>query len=402
VKVVYAFPEPLPLDRARGVQVAHAVVELAHRGVEVELVHVPAPPPAPAEGDESNPAPVQKTGVPHPLRYYDLEAPSTLTLVPLSRSLPWPLERVHSNGFFLRRLERRLAAYRRLPPAERPILLVRHPKLAALLLERDPGFALVYEAHEVFADTGPPAKQAGLAALETTIMRRAAHVIANSSATAARLAERYGAGDQAQIITVLPNGVDWPLSLPEKDWPRAGRHIVYSGSFFAWKGVADLVQAAGELPGCHITLLGGNTAQVRREQERKPAAGAELDFRGHVPHREVARALQSACIAVLPNRDDPDSRFTSPIKLFEYMAAGCAIVATDLPALRDILPADAAVWARPGDARALADALRGLAADPARAQALGAQVRELARGLTWQARAEKLEALLGSIQPPSA
>jgi len=121
-----------------------------------------------------------------------------------------------------------------------------------------------------------------------------------------------------------------------------------------------------------------------------------------VPHREVTRALQSACSAVLPNRDDPDSRFTSPIKLFEYMAAGCAIVASDLPALRDILPADAAVWARPGDARALADALRGLAADPARAQALGARVRELAHGLTWQARAEKLEALLGSIQPPSA
>jgi len=400
VKVVYAFPEPLPLDRARGVQVAHATVELAHRGVEVELVHVPAPAPTPVEGAPS--ASAHGHTAPHPLRYYDLEAPSTLALVPLSRSLPWPLARVHSNGFFLRRLERHLAGYRRLPPAERPILLVRHPKLAAMLLERDSGFALVYEAHEVFADTGPPAKQAGLAALETTIMRRAAHVIANSHATAARLAERYGDGEQAQKITVLPNGVDWPLTLPEKDWAHAGRHVVYSGSFFAWKGVADLVQAAGELPGCHITLLGGNAAQVRREQERKPAAGAELDFRGHVPHREVARALQSACIAVLPNRDDPDSRFTSPIKLFEYMAAGCAIVASDLPALRDILPADAAVWARPGDARALADALRGLAADPVRAQALGARVRELARGLTWQARAEKLEALLGSIQPPSA
>jgi glycosyltransferase involved in cell wall biosynthesis len=387
VKVIYAFPEPLPLPRARGVQVAHATVELAHLGVEVELVHAPAP----AGKDGSAP--------PHPLRYYDLEAPSTLKLVPLSRSLPWPLQRVHSNGFFLRRLERLLAAQRSAPPAERPVLLVRHPKLAALLLARDPVFPLVYEAHEVFADTAPRDKQAALAALEGRIVHKAALVIANSNATAARLVERYGEREDGRKIAVLPNGVDWPLTVPDRDWAHAGRHIVYSGSFFAWKGVTDLVQAAADLPECHITLLGGTEAQVKRELERAPQGRAELDFRGHVPHRDVARALQSACIAVLPNRDDPDSRFTSPIKLYEYMAAGCAIVASDLPALRDILPADAAVWVKPGDPRALAEGIRTLAADGARARALGTRVRELAQGLTWQARAARLAQLLAGVQP---
>ena len=78
-------------------------------------------------------------------------------------------------------------------------------------------------------------------------------------------------------------------------------------------------------------------------------AGAKPEFRGYVPQQEVMRGLHSACIAVLPNRDDADSRYTSPIKLFEYMAAGCAIVASDLPPLRADLAGDEPVWVRPGD-----------------------------------------------------
>ncbi|HTS54826.1 MAG TPA: glycosyltransferase, partial [Burkholderiales bacterium] len=80
-----------------------------------------------------------------------------------------------------------------------------------------------------------------------------------------------------------------------------------------------------------------------------------------------------------PNRADPDSAFTSPIKLFEYMAAGCALVVSDLPSVREVLERDDAVWTAPGDAAGLAGAVRALAEDPARAQRLGARVREKAR-----------------------
>ena len=111
----------------------------------------------------------------------------------------------------------------------------------------------------------------------------------------------------------------------------------------------------------------------------------------------MAQALGTACIAVLPNRDDPDSRFTSPIKLYEYMAAGCAIVASDLPALREVLADDAAVWVKAGDAHSIAQGIRSLADSPDLARAMGERVREQARSLTWQARAEKLAALLSAI-----
>ena len=382
VKILYAFPEPLPLERARGVQVAHAVVELARQGLDgslsIELAYVP-------EGEQ------------HPTRYYGLEPPDNLAFTPLSRAPGWPLSwllpRLHSNRFFMNRLEQRIAALQATTNKERLVVMVRHLKLAAMLIDRHPALPLAYEAHEVFGDTAHAAKQNEQSALEQRVVQRAALVLANSAATAARLKERYG----ERRIDVLPNGVDWPDTLPAKDWNAAGQHIIYSGSFFGWKGVSDLVQAAGDLPGCRITLLGGNAEQIERERSHLPANGAEVVFRGHVPHGEVAQALGTACIAVLPNRDDPDSRFTSPIKLYEYMAAGCAIVASDLPALREVLADDAAVWVKAGDAHSIAKGIRSLADSPDLARAIGERVREQARSLTWQARAEKLAALLSAI-----
>ena len=368
MRLLYAFPEPLPLTRARGVQVAHTVAELARLGVDVELAYVPNPPLA-------------------PLAYYGVEAPAGLKLTPLSRTLPWPLARIHSNRLFLWRLQARIAAQ---PDA---LLFVRHLKLAALLRESRPGRKLVYEAHEVFSDTAPPAKRARQFEMESRVLRTAALVVANSEPTAARLRELYGERE----IAVLPNGVDWPESLPQKDWANAGSHIAYAGSFFAWKGVADLVQAASDLPGCTITFYGGDAAQLARERGRAPARGAQLEFRGHVPHREVMSGLANACIAVLPNRDDPDSRFTSPIKLFEYMAAGCAVVASDLPSLRAVLGENEAVWVRPGDPASLAEGIRRLAADPERARRMGEKAREKARGFTWRARTERLVEKLRAI-----
>ena len=368
MRLLYAFPEPLPLERARGVQVAHSVAELARLGMEVELAYVPNPPL-------------------HPLAYYGVEVPAGLSLTPLARTLPWPLARIHSNRLFLWRLERRIAA------APDALLFVRHLKLAALLRRSRPGHKLVYEAHEVFSDTAPPAKRARQFGMESRVLRTATLVIANSPPTAGRLRELYGERE----IEVLANGVDWPELLPHKDWAHAASHIVYAGSFFAWKGVADLVQAASALPGCRITLYGGDAAQLARERGRAPARGAQLEFRGHVPQQEVMRGLAGACIAVLPNRDDPDSRYTSPIKLFEYMAAGCAIVASDLPPLRAVLAGDEAVWVRPGDPTSLAEGIRRLIADPERARRMGERAREKARGFTWRARAERLAGLLRAI-----
>jgi glycosyltransferase involved in cell wall biosynthesis len=222
-------------------------------------------------------------------------------------------------------------------------------------------------------------------------MRGAAAVVANSHATAARLAALYGA---PRLSAVIPNGVDRPQTLPEKYWAHAGQHIIYAGSFFPWKGAADLVAAAARLPGCRIELVGGEPQRVAQLRASIPAGGAEVMLGGQLKHSLALERLGAACIAVLPNRDDPDSAFTSPIKLFEYMAAGCAVAATDLPAVREILGEDEAAWARPGDVASLAGAIAALVREPQRARELGERLREKSRRYTWSARAERLKQVL--------
>lgn len=253
---------------------------------------------------------------------------------------------------------------------------------------------MLYEAHEVFGDTAAAGKREANRALERRIMATALAVVANSGATARRLKELYPA---PAVLEVIPNGVDRPGQLPDKPWAEARRHIIYAGSFFPWKGAAELVRAAAGLPDYRITLVGGDEARISELSSGVSGEGAELIFTGHLPHALVMSRLSEACIAVLPNRDDTDSSFTSPIKLFEYMAAGCAIVASDLPALREILSDEEAVWVRPGDPDALAAGIRRVGEDVLLASRLGQRVRDKSARYTWDARADRLIAILGAF-----
>lgn len=369
MRVLYAFPEPLPLPRARGVQVVHAAQSLAAEVEAIDFAYEPV------------------ADVPDPFAAYGLGRPANVRLLPISRRWPFPLQIFggHSNRLFARRL----AEAARI--ARPDIILVRHIKLACALGRRLPAIPLAYEAHEVFADTANGRRAAGTARTEACAMAAARLTFANSRATAQRLAQLYPAAAAAEV---LPNGVTIPDEMPSRDWTAAAREIVYAGSFFGWKGVDDLVAAAAFLPGHRITLIGGDEESIRRLREHAPAQGAELVFAGHLPHQEVQRRLAGACIAVLPNRPDPDSAFTSPLKLFEYMAAGCAVVTTNLPSIREVLEDDEAGWAPPGDPAALADAILRFAADPAAAAATAARGFGRVQGFSWRMRARRLAASL--------
>ena len=100
---------------------------------------------------------------------------------------------------------------------------------------------------------------------------------------------------------------------------------------------------------------------------------------------------------LLPLPDEPVARlFTSPLKLFDYMAAGVPIVASDLPALREVLQHERNVLlARPGDPDSFAEAVRRLLGEPELARRLGQQAREDVRQYGWDARAAALLDFIG-------
>jgi glycosyltransferase involved in cell wall biosynthesis len=114
---------------------------------------------------------------------------------------------------------------------------------------------------------------------------------------------------------------------------------------------------------------------------------------------DVAGKLVSADILALPNPASAISNHaTSPLKLFEYMAAGRAIVASDLPSIREVLNHDTnALLVAPGDPAALAAAIRRLATDAALRGRLGAAARSAVLDYSWSRRAERLEQLFTQV-----
>jgi glycosyltransferase involved in cell wall biosynthesis len=163
-----------------------------------------------------------------------------------------------------------------------------------------------------------------------------------------------------------------------------------------------LVDAATLVKEARFVIVGGlpserngsGNADVARLAARARQVGVidRVDFRGYVPYAEVRHELEQAAVAVLPLPDEPVARyFTSPLKLFDYMAAGVPIVASDLPALREVLvDGENALLVRPDDPAALADGIERLLADPALARRLADRARRDARAYTWEARAAQL------------
>ena len=216
--------------------------------------------------------------------------------------------------------------------------------------------------------------------LERTTLAHADLVLPVSSPLAAYAQERG-----AQRVEVTPNAVapERFSHLPPRD-PSAPPVAVFSGALRPWHGIETIAQA--------WALLGGDAPRLRvigdgPARDIVAAAGAEM--LGAVPHEQVPRLLGEADIGLAPYSPDAPGYF-SPLKLFEYLAAGLAIVAADIPGVRDVTGSEAAVLIPPGDAPALAREVATLAGDSGARERLGSAARALAAEHTWQRRGQRI------------
>jgi glycosyltransferase involved in cell wall biosynthesis len=174
--------------------------------------------------------------------------------------------------------------------------------------------------------------------------------------------------------------------------------VVYAGGLLAWKGVDVLVDAARALPGVRFVVAGGTDADVARLRERARGL-ANVRIEGFQPPARVPLYLAAADLGVAPNRSQPaiSARHTSPLKVFEMMAAGLPIVASDLPSLREILAEGTeAVFVAPDDPAALAAGIARLVGEPELGAAMGRRLAARAAGCSWDARAARILAWMES------
>ncbi len=170
--------------------------------------------------------------------------------------------------------------------------------------------------------------------------------------------------------------------------PMDARIAVYTGHLYAWKGVDTLARAAQQMPEVLVCVVGGTEDDTASFRKRWGAV-ENIRIVGHRPRAEMPLWQRAADVLVLPNteKEEISSHYTSPMKLFEYMASGTPIVASDLPSIREIADG-CAVFVRPDDPHALALAIReGTSAETAR---YAERAKRWVQDHTWNKRAARI------------
>jgi len=167
----------------------------------------------------------------------------------------------------------------------------------------------------------------------------------------------------APVFSNLPRGV----GVIAHRGARVG--AVYVGDVTEARGVADLVEAGGRA-GVPVRVVGpvapGFEATLRAVADR---FGTQLTLHGRVPHEQAMALVGTSAVGVSPLHDLPNYRWSPPTKLYEYLVTGIPVVASDLPATREVAEGiDTVTLVPPGDVAALAEALLRVVDDPALAE----------------------------------
>ena len=170
----------------------------------------------------------------------------------------------------------------------------------------------------------------------------------------------------------------------------------YAGHLYEGRGVELILDCARARPDWDFLLVGGTGEDVARWR-RTAASLGNVEFRGFVPNADLAASLAVCDALLMPyqrrvvvagGRLDT-AQWMSPLKMFEYLAMGRAILSSDLPVLREVLDESCAVLLPPDDPAAWAAGL-GELREAGRQQALAAAARRRAAGYDWSARAARI------------
>jgi glycosyltransferase involved in cell wall biosynthesis len=392
VRILYLADIRFPLERANGIQTVETCYALADRGHTVLLFVRP---------DTVRPRR-------DPFEFYGLAPHARLRVARAFVSGSPPVRRAAYLGQSLTAVAR--------DRSRTDVVITRDLGAASLLLRlprwlRPP---LVYESHgyaPVFAETMPellaggtdasPAKLRRLGRREERTWRLAEGYITISDGLAEDLRSRLGS---RPALATIPDGVRIAANrsfVPPRT--LTSPVVTYAGHLYPWKGVDVLLRAVALLPRVRAVVVGGHPAESDRSRLEGLASALgiadRVTFTGLVARPEVAVFLAGADVLVMPHTATAVSaNYSSPLKLFEYLAAGKPIVASDVSSIREVLrDGENACLVRPADPESLAAGIEKVLDNRQLAERIARRAFEQAPEYTWARRAERIERLLEAV-----
>jgi lipopolysaccharide/colanic/teichoic acid biosynthesis glycosyltransferase len=243
--------------------------------------------------------------------------------------------------------------------------------------------------------------------LERFLYARATHILVNSPAYRDYL---IGRGVAPGRISLVANGVDPAMFDPaangqaiRDEFNLGGRFVAtYAGALGLANDVGTILRAAAKLqddPDIRVLVVGDGKDRAQLERQASEERLTNAIFAGGRPKCDMPAVLAASDVCLATLQDIPMFRTTYPNKVFDYMAAGRPTVLAIDGVIREVIEtARSGIYVQPGDAEALAAAVRRLKSDPAKAREMGRRAREhVVRHFNRHDQAQQFVELLESL-----
>lgn len=309
------------------------------------------------------------------------------------------IERFGKIGFILMVVIFNISAFFRLFQERRlntPLIIYGHD-IRDFVLPSLLGLPLFIEIHDFY--------ESSVRILNRIVLKNTSGLIVTNTFKQRAINERYGFPKDRMIHQ--PNAVSFEMfdiPISKKDareklgLPFDVKIVLYTGHLFSWKGVYTLAEAALYVPeDTRVYFVGGT--EEDRETLKKFVMDKKLPriiFLSHQEHTKIPLFQKSADVLVLPNtaKEIASKYETSPVKLFEYMASGIPIVASDIPSIREIVSSKEVFFFTPDNPKRLAEAIQEAIENLDKIKKRTVASHILARSFSWSSRAKAIVALI--------
>jgi glycosyltransferase involved in cell wall biosynthesis len=289
--------------------------------------------------------------------------------------------------------------YARAVAARGDVYHLHDPELIAVGLRlKLAGRIVVYDVHEdlpaevLTKSWIPPRYRRAVSLVVRAIPVIAGHAFDAIVAATPKIAERFPARRTA-IVQNLPYPSEFEGA--EAGTATVAAVVAYVGGIEGIRGIREMVTAIALVPealGATMVVVGEFDSPGLEAEMRAHPGWARVDFRGRQGRAEVVSVLRGARAGLVLFQPAPNHAYSQPTKLFEYMAAGIPVIASDFPRWREIVAdSQCGLLVNPLDAKCIAAAIEWVLTKPADAAAMGRRGRQaVLSGYNWHTEGKKL------------